>query len=149
MRNKLVLSFTGVILWILAVNFLSNLVMDRAWQSQALSIAMGLLVGMIFGIYISNSVSRNLLRLVEATSVVSEGDLRQEIEVKAADEVGKLAASFKTMVLNLRQIVANVKKGSQKVIRSSDKVFDAIKKLSGISEQFASEVEKVIGAAQK
>ena len=149
MRNKLVISFTGVILWMLAVNFLSNLVMDSAWKSQALSIAMGLLVGMIFGIYISNSVSKNLFRLVEATTVVSEGDLRQEIDVKAADEVGKLAASFKTMVLNLRQIVANVKKGSHKVIQSSDEVYDSIKKLSGISEQFASEVEKVIGAAQK
>jgi len=52
-------------------------------------------------------------------------------------------------VLNLRQIVANVKKGSQKVIQSSDEVYDSIKKLSGISEQFASEVEKVIEAAQK
>ena len=62
MRNKLVISFTGVILWILAVNFLSNLVMDSAWKSQALSIAMGLLVGMIFGIYISNSVTKNLFR---------------------------------------------------------------------------------------
>jgi len=149
MRNKLVISFTGVILWILAVNFLSNLVMDSAWKSQALSIAMGLLVGMIFGIYISNSVTKNLFRLVEATTVVSEGDLRQEIDVKATDEIGKLAASFKAMVLNLRQIVANVKKGSQKVIQSSDEVYDSIKKLSGISEQFASEVEKVIGAAQK
>jgi len=44
MRNKLVTSFTGVILWILAVNFLSSLVMDSAWESRALSIAMGLLI---------------------------------------------------------------------------------------------------------
>jgi len=40
------------------------------------------LVGMIFGIYISNSVTKNLFRLVEATTVVSEGDLRQEIVIR-------------------------------------------------------------------
>ena len=149
MKNKLLISFIGVILWIIAVNFLSSMVLDSVWKAQALSIAIGLLVGMIFGIYISDSVTRNLFQLVEATTIISQGDLRQEIEISSDDEIGKLASSFQTMLINLRQIVSRVKKGSQKVMKSSNEVHNSIKKLREITEQFASEIEKVMEAAQK
>jgi len=149
MKNKLLISFIGVILWIIAVNFLSSMVLDSVWKAQALSIAIGLLVGMIFGIYISDSVTKNLFQLVEATTIISKGDLRQEIEISSDDEIGKLANSFQTMLINLRQIVSRVKKGSQKVMKSSNEVHNSIKKLREITEQFASEIEKVMEAAQK
>jgi len=149
MKNKLLISFIGVILWIIAVNFLSSMVLDSVWKAQALSIAIGLLVGMIFGIYISDSVTKNLFQLVEATTIISQGDLRQEIEISSDDEIGKLASSFQTMLINLRQIVSRVKKGSQKVMKSSNEVHNSIKKLREITEQFASEIEKVMEAAQK
>ena len=125
------------------------MVLDSVWKAQALSIAIGLLVGMIFGIYISDSVTKNLFQLVEATTIISQGDLRQEIEISSDDEIGKLASSFQTMLINLRQIVSRVKKGSQKVMKSSNEVHNSIKKLREITEQFASEIEKVMEAAQK
>lgn len=148
MRNKLILSFLGVILWILSSNFWLSLFVKIPEESQALSIGFGLFVGMVFGIYISNSVTKNLSRLVEATTAVSEGDLTKDIMVQSDEEIGKLALAFKKMVINLRQIVANVKKGSSKVVVSSDELYASIKKLFEINRQVTSEVEKVLDAAE-
>ena len=147
MRNKLILSVLGVILWILAINFVASLFIEDPWKSQALSAACGLLVGMTFWISLSNTITKNVSQLVTSTAIISEGDLTKEIQVPSDDEIGELAAAFQKMLLNLRQIVWEVKKGSSGVIASSDELYNSIKQMGGITEQVTVKVGKVIEAA--
>ncbi|MFH0813216.1 MAG: methyl-accepting chemotaxis protein [Pseudomonadota bacterium] len=148
MRNKIVLGFLGVILWILTVNFLSSLFIDDPWKSQALSAAVGLLVGMIFGISISNTITKNLSELVKAAIVTSDGDLTQEIKVHSTDEIGELATALRKMLSSLQKIISRLKNGASGVITSSEGLYESIQKMSTISEQVTSAVEKVVKAAE-
>ncbi|RLA94422.1 MAG: hypothetical protein DRG25_02580 [Deltaproteobacteria bacterium] len=148
MRYKLILSFLGVILWILTINFISNLFIEDPWKSQALSAACGLLVGMSFWISISNSITKNMTQLVKSTTIISEGDLSQDIKVKSDDEIGELASAFQKMLLNLRNIVLQVKKSSHGVKITSDELYDSIKQMSNINDQVTLAVEKVVDAAE-
>jgi len=148
MRNKLILSFLGVILWILAVNFLSRLFLDEMWKFQALSIAGGLFVGMIFGISISSAITKNLSRLVKATNIVSNGDLTHEIYIQSNDEIEELSSAFQKMVFNLQQLALYVKKGAAKVISSSKSLYNSINQMSDINRQVTPAVKNVVAAAE-
>jgi methyl-accepting chemotaxis protein len=148
MRYKLILSFLGVILWILTINFISSMFIEDPWKSQALSAACGLLVGMTFWISLSNSIAKNMTQLVKSTTIISEGDLSQDVQVKSDDEIGELANSFQKMLLDLRNIVLQVKKSSLGVKTTSDELYDSIKQMSSINDQVTLAVEKVADAAE-
>jgi len=148
MRNKLILSFLGVILWILAINLLARLFLDEMWKFQALSIAGGLLVGMILGISISNAITKNLSRLVKATNVISDGDLTHEIDIQSNDEVEELSSAFQKMVFNLQQLALSVKKGAAKVISSSNVLYNSIKQMSDINQEVTPAAKNVVVSAE-
>lgn len=61
-------------------------------------------------------IARGLARPLEALSAaalrIANGDLTQEIEVRSSDEVGALAASFRSMSERLRAIVATLRDSS-------------------------------------
>ena len=68
-----------------------------------------LLVGVSFfliiliGIILSNTITRPLLRLVQASKKVAEGDLNIIVNPQSNDEISVLTESFNTMVASLHQ----------------------------------------------
>ncbi|MDQ1301526.1 MAG: hypothetical protein QG637_1448, partial [Chloroflexota bacterium] len=68
-----------------------------------LLLAVLLLSGLTFA-GLSRSVLDPLLRLHDVTREITRtGDLRQQVAIKARDEIGALAVSFNRMLLNIRQ----------------------------------------------
>jgi adenylate cyclase len=60
------------------------------------------IVGLIFANLVSGGIIRSVRQLLEGTRAVEAGRLDQSIDVKAADEIGQLAAAFNRMVVQLR-----------------------------------------------
>ncbi len=88
------------------------------------SVLFGLLFGYSFGLYIT----RNIKNLMNATSVISKGDLRHKIEVMSDDELGILTRTFNSMVDSLVEMVKEVR-------TVSDTIHDSALDLSSTSEQ--------------
>lgn len=57
----------------------------------------------VVGIYLSNRITRPLLRVVRASAEVAEGNLEVQVEAGGNDEVAVLAHSFNRMVGGLRE----------------------------------------------
>src|SRR5574341_42962 len=78
----------------------------KAEKSATATIAVAILLsvlGAIFvGLFISSIIAVPLTVMASAARKISTGDLNVEIEVKARDEVGVLAGSFKEMTAYLR-----------------------------------------------
>ncbi len=55
-----------------------------------------------FGFYVARGITVPIQRLAEATEAIAHGNLDVKIQVKAADEIGTLVASFNRMTDDLR-----------------------------------------------
>ncbi len=98
-----------------------------------------ILLGILFVVMLSRSITRPLLRAVKAAEQVASGDLDVEIEVSSRDEVGQLMQALQSMVGKLRGVVANVKGATANVAGGSEQISASGQQLSqGATEQAAS-----------
>ncbi|HJZ10878.1 MAG TPA: methyl-accepting chemotaxis protein, partial [Acidobacteriota bacterium] len=101
------------------------------------SIVFGLLFGYSFGLYLI----RHIRSLMEATSVMSKGDLRHKIEITSSDELGTLAMSFNRMMESLVQMLTEVKK-------VADAIYDSSMNLSATSNQMHESTREISATVQ-
>ena len=65
----------------------------------------GALLALVLGIIISRTLTRPIRELTRATHAISEGDLSQQVQVRANDELGELAQAFNKMSSELSRSV--------------------------------------------
>ena len=63
----------------------------------------GLVLTVLIGLLLSNSITRPLIRLVEASGKVAMGNLEAQVPERGTDEIGVLAKTFNQMVEGLRE----------------------------------------------
>jgi PAS domain S-box-containing protein len=56
------------------------------------------LLGLVIGVYISRSIARSAGQMAKAAKGLAVGDLDQEVEIGARDEIGELGDAFKEMI---------------------------------------------------
>lgn len=66
-------------------------------------IAAAILLVIVVGLLLANLITRPLLRLVDASSAVAQGDLEVKVDVSGDDEVAVLAQSFNYMIAGLQE----------------------------------------------
>jgi putative nucleotidyltransferase with HDIG domain len=69
----------------------------------------GVLITLLLGILLARRITRPVHALVEATRLVSAGDLEHQAPVTSNDEIGELAQSFNLMTVSLRDKSHQVK----------------------------------------
>jgi class 3 adenylate cyclase/CheY-like chemotaxis protein len=68
-----------------------------------LMVVVGFLLVLAIGFFISNQITRPLLRVVKASSEVARGNLEVKVDTRGDDEVAILAHSFNRMVAGLQE----------------------------------------------
>src|ERR1043166_7008702 len=96
------------------------------------SLVWGVLFGKAFGLYITRSIKD----LMNATSVISKGDLRQKIDVLSEDELGSLASTFNMMIESLVGMIEEVKK-------VADTIYDSAINLSATSQEMNASTQEI------
>ncbi|WP_051620664.1 HAMP domain-containing methyl-accepting chemotaxis protein [Paenibacillus sp. UNC451MF] len=94
---------------------------------------------LVFGII--RSIVTPLRRLMESAASLSKGDLRQMVEVKSQDEIGKLGQSFNDMVHSLKTMIIEIGETSTQLAASSEQ-------LSASAEQNAKATDQIATSAQ-
>jgi methyl-accepting chemotaxis protein len=122
--------------------------------------AVGAIIAVAFGLVVATVTSRKLMQtirpLAEATSIISEGDLTRHVAVVSRDELGELAEAFNRMVVNLRQIVLEVKSTSEQVTTqalalstSAEEMHSSTGEIAGTVEQIAKGAEHQAGLVEQ
>jgi methyl-accepting chemotaxis protein len=101
------------------------------------SLIWGVLSGKVFGLYITRSIKD----LMNATSVISKGDLRQKISVLSQDELGSLASTFNMMIESLVGMIEEVKK-------VADTIYDSAINLSATSQEMNASTQEISSTVQ-
>jgi methyl-accepting chemotaxis protein len=104
--------------------------------------------GSVIAIFITRGITRSIRTLVNATDIVSKGDLTPEIEALNKDEIGKLAGSFKQMVNNLKNMVLRARSSSEEVSSSSQQLSSAAQQTNASVQQVSSAIQQLAKGSQ-
>jgi methyl-accepting chemotaxis protein len=114
-------------------------------QARVLLIAVlagSIVVAIGAALWIGYSISRGLGRAVGLAEAVAGGDLTRDIEADANDEIGDLINALKTMVVNLREIIAKTTNAASNVAAGAQELSASAEQLSqGATEQASSAEE--------
>ncbi|MBO8155068.1 MAG: HAMP domain-containing protein [Bacillaceae bacterium] len=94
-------------------------------------------IGVALALFIGNSISKPLNRLVEYTKTFSTGDLSQSVQIKRKDEIGILANSFEEMRENLSHIINTVRNKSEAIHQTGQSLLESFEELAQSSRQIA------------
>jgi len=112
-------------------------------------VILGVIIGIIMAIVISRNIISGIRKSVDFASLISEGDLNSEIDIKQEDEVGLLAASLNAMVLKLREIVVSINLGANNVASASQQISSSTQQLSEGATEQASSTEEVSSSMEE
>ncbi|MGD9971564.1 MAG: methyl-accepting chemotaxis protein [Desulfatirhabdiaceae bacterium] len=109
LKNKLLLAFLGLLLTVMTVVGFVNYLTDNFYLAQAVSTAVAMIFGVIFGIRFSGSLVQRLNQLINSAREISSGDLSREIARVSNDEVRDLEDIFSKMLQELRKMILDMK----------------------------------------
>lgn len=64
-----------------------------------------LLATVILSLFISGKITRPILQLTQATTLLAKGDLQHKVDIPSRDEIGVLAESFNSMTSDLNEAI--------------------------------------------
>ncbi len=97
-----------------------------------------LLVVLLSAFYVFLNYSLNPINnLVEAADRVASGNLKEDIEIRTNDEIGRLAESFNKMMAGLRVVIGESDEISGRVAATSQELSAAAEEVTAASEEVA------------
>ena len=135
LKNKLILSFLALLLIVLVVVGIVNRVTDDFYMAQAVSAALALAAGIIFGSLFSKSLVHRLSSLSNVAREISRGDLSRDIPLLSRDEVRDLEEIFSVMVKELRRVILEMQAVSGQIQNTSRRLFTLARKVLGNSRE--------------
>jgi methyl-accepting chemotaxis protein len=100
-------------------------------------------------VLIARSITRPVAEAVRIAESLATGDLRQNVEVRSSDEIGRLMAALKGTVGQLSGIVGRIKETSDMVTTASREIAQGNTDLSTRTEEQASALEETSASMQQ
>jgi methyl-accepting chemotaxis protein len=102
----------------------------------------GVILAILFGVFISRIISNPLRKGVIFAQAVAAGDLTQKVDLDQKDEIGQLAEALNEMVAKLSTIVGECMSAAENVASGSQELSSTAQQMSqGATEQAASAEE--------
>ncbi|MBP1763489.1 MAG: Methyl-accepting chemotaxis protein signaling domain protein [Firmicutes bacterium] len=97
---------------------------------------LAILFGLAIAYFSARSISKPVGQLAEALQQVADGDLTKQVAIQRGDEIGILAQSFNSMVVQLQKLVKQITFNAEQLAASSEE-------LTASAEQSAQAVNQV------
>ena len=127
-------------------------VLTSAETSQwvlAIGAGASLVLGLLFAVWATRSITTPVQRAVEAAEEISKGNLALRIEAQGKDEAARLLRALSEMQESLSRIVGHVREGSQSVAVASSEIASGNNDLSARTEQQASALQQTAASMEQ
>lgn len=125
------------------------LIFEQVTFSQVLGISLVTVVSIILLYFISRSVRRNILKVVNVSKELSKGNLLvNSIDVKSNDEIRDLSDSINEMKENLYRLISQLNSASNSVKQQSEALTISANEVKEGSEQVASTMHELSTGAE-
>ncbi|HBL07468.1 MAG TPA: chemotaxis protein [Clostridium sp.] len=105
------------------------------------------IIAIAVSLIFSNSISKNINRLLTAFNKVKDGDLRVNVNIKSRDEFKDLGENFNGMIENISSLIKSVNKSSNIVLETSSNLSAIAEETSASISEVARAIEDVSGGA--
>lgn len=113
------------------------------------AVLLGMGVFIFVTIVLSRSITLALKKGVEFAKQIAQGNLTVKLNVDQQDEIGELAGALSQMLAKLKDIVMNIRSGSESIAAASAQISNGSQQLSeGASEQ-ASSTEEISSSMEE
>nr|WP_321403629.1 methyl-accepting chemotaxis protein [uncultured Desulfobacter sp.] len=102
----------------------------------------GVVFSVVLGLLISGKLTAPVLKAVQFAEKMAEGDLKQVIDVRQNDEIGKLANALNAMSQSMRTMFEDI-------VDSSDALNSSSIELSSVSEKMSQNMQQSIEQARR
>lgn len=134
-KNKLILSFLALLFIVMGVVGIVNWMTEDFYLAQAISTALAMFAGIIFGGIFSRSFVRRLNSLSNIAREISRGDLSKDIPLLSQDELRDLEEIFATMVTDLRNMISDMKELSLSIQETNSGLTELVEKVLSNSRE--------------
>lgn len=107
------------------------------------------LIALALGLYISRYLTTSIRALADATTMIANGDLKNEVALTSKDELGDLAASTNAMTENLKKIISQIAKYSVQLTTASSDLSGLASSMSTGAQGMTTKSESVAAAAEE
>ncbi|AKG33729.1 methyl-accepting chemotaxis protein [Paenibacillus durus] len=126
------------------MTFVRDKITSTLWTSAGITL-LALIISMGAAMLMSRRITRPITRLAAYSNQLAEGDFTQELDIKGHDEISRLAESFQTMTLRLKDLIGEVLSTADTVMDDSNEMkerVDGIRDMAESSRKSASEIGK-------
>ncbi|WP_244665171.1 HAMP domain-containing protein [Candidatus Symbiopectobacterium sp. 'North America'] len=106
-------------------------------------------VGVLIAWVLTRSIVHPLERAVQATQAVADGDLTHDVRPKGRDEAAQLLHALHNMTQRLRNIVGEVREGSESIAGASGQLAAGNIDISSRTEEQASALQKTAASIEQ
>ncbi|QHT62235.1 methyl-accepting chemotaxis protein [Paenibacillus lycopersici] len=115
--------------------------------STLMSIITGVVVAII-ALLVSLSMTRPILRIMEAVRKLAQGDLTPRLSIRRKDELGRLSDDLNRMVDTFAQIVGKASATAQQVAAASEQLTATAYSSADIADRIAESTQEVLVAGE-
>ena len=132
------ISTTG---WTIAVGAMESDVLTNVYVLRTLLMGLSvlfILLGVIMAVLMGRLVARPLRQVQEVIEVVADGDLTKQVQLKARDEVGRMAIAVNRTVESMHKAMTMVQSATMELAGTSEEMAAASQEISASVEEVAS-----------
>jgi len=118
-------------------------------KNLVICILIEILISAMIIYYVSQRIVKPIEKLAVAVQIVSTGDLTVVIDVDSEDEIGVLANSMRTMVLNVGLLIKQIAQTSEQVAAAAEELTANAEQSAQATTQVAATIVDVAQGAQK
>ncbi|ATW26099.1 methyl-accepting chemotaxis protein [Candidatus Formimonas warabiya] len=122
---------------------------NAATRSTVILLIVGVILALVLGIFISSSISRPVKKIVAAANKIAQGDLNVNVDIQTKDEIGILAASFRTMTENMNNALSHINAAAEQVASGAKQVSASSMALSQGATEQASSIEELTASLEE
>ncbi|SCX44265.1 methyl-accepting chemotaxis protein [Klenkia marina] len=121
----------------------------RSRTSSIVILVVGVLAALSIGYLVASGIARSVKKVQDAAEGLAQGDLTVSVGLTSKDELGRMASSIDTALVNLRGVMAQVVTSADAVAASSEELSASAAQISASSEETSVQSTVVSGAADE
>jgi len=109
-----------------------------------------ILISVLVGFIITRMIIIPLNIILKKVEQVADGDLNvEECSIHSNDEVGLVAISLNTMILNLRNLVIHIRNSAEQLAASSEEIVATMDQNAQVSNQISTAINEVANGSEQ
>jgi methyl-accepting chemotaxis protein len=113
------------------------------------AVIIGIVIFIIINTLLSRSITSALKKGVDFAKKIAQGDLTIDLKIDQQDEIGELAGALSQMLVKLKDIVMNIRSGSESIAAASAQISNGSQQLSEGATEQASSTEEISSSMEE